>query len=136
MTINEIKQALYQLRNEISLIEIDNPNAALNAAWEHIADAMAELEQAERELVENAKPVTVNCTNYFNDVGKQRLAEALQDGKTVSIYIDCIGHTRSAYETREYIKWLHDYYGARLEVIPQGGNMGQDVYRLNSSKHS
>ena len=58
----------------------------------------------------------VNCTNYFNDIGKQRLKEALEAGETVHIYIDCIGHTRAYWEEKWYREWLVEFYGDKLEI--------------------
>lgn len=58
----------------------------------------------------------INCTNYFNETGCERLSEALESGETVKIYIDCIGHTRSYYETEVYVEWLSKKYGERLVV--------------------
>lgn len=58
----------------------------------------------------------INCTNYFNEMGCERLSEALESGETVKIYIDCIGHTRSYYETEAYAEWLSKKYGGRLVV--------------------
>lgn len=69
---------------------------------------------------------TINCNNYFNEGGCVRLSEALEAGKAVNIYIDCIGHTRSEYETANYVEWLRGKYGDRLERV--SGYMA--VYRL------
>ena len=57
---------------------------------------------------------TIDCTNYFNDIGCSRLAEALEDGKAVEIYIDCIGHAATNRETATYVNWLEEKYGERL----------------------
>ena len=70
----------------------------------------------------------INCTNYFNEIGRQRLTEALEAGEKVIIYIDCIGHTRAYREGIIYEEWLKDKYGERLEV---GRNsFGDTTYRL------
>lgn len=60
------------------------------------------------------KPVLVNCGNYFNTGGFNKLCEELEKGNAVEIYIDCIGHTRNAMETRNYVYALHEKYGDRL----------------------
>lgn len=56
----------------------------------------------------------INCKNYFNEKSFQEVCEALESGKDVQIYIDCIGHTRSAYESSNYDKALKEKYGDRL----------------------
>lgn len=134
MTIEEIKAALKQIRNEISLIEMDNGAAELDAAWNNVHDAVIELTKFEKREQEEKNVVLVNCCNYFHVTGQNRLTEALDAGKTVSIHIDCIGHQRTAYETRLYAKWLHEYYGERLECIPNGGVAGADAYRLKTDE--
>lgn len=58
----------------------------------------------------------VNVTNYFNDIGKARLREALERGDKVMICVDCIGHTRSEMVEAEYAYWLRDTYGGKLYV--------------------
>lgn len=58
----------------------------------------------------------INCTNYFNEVGCERLSKALENGETVRIHIDCIGHTRTYYETGMYVEWLNKKYGERLVI--------------------
>lgn len=57
---------------------------------------------------------TINCTNYFNDVGCKRLSEALESGKAIEIYIDCVGHFATNRETALYANWLEAKYGNRL----------------------
>lgn len=56
----------------------------------------------------------INCTNYFNEVGCKRLSKALEGGKSVRIYIDCIGHTATQRETLNYIEWMRETYGDKL----------------------
>lgn len=57
----------------------------------------------------------VNCKNYFNEKSFQEVCEALESGKDVQIYIDCIGHTRSDYESKNYRDALKKKYGRRLQ---------------------
>lgn len=70
----------------------------------------------------------VNCTNYFNDIGKKRLIEALEAGEKVRVYIDCIGHTRAFYEGQAYEEWLKEHYGDKLLV--EKNAFGEATYRL------
>lgn len=58
----------------------------------------------------------VNCANSFYSEKAEELDEALQGGEWVHIYIDCIGHTRAEIEGRNYVKWLTEKYGNRLQV--------------------
>ena len=62
------------------------------------------------------KPVLVDCTNYFNEIGVGRLKYAIEAGLPVQIYIDCIGHTATARETAIYVDWLKEEYGERLVI--------------------
>lgn len=57
----------------------------------------------------------VNCKNYFNEKSFQEVCEALESGKDVQIYIDCIGHTRSQMESMNYRDALKEKYGRRLK---------------------
>lgn len=74
------------------------------------------------------KATLINCTNYFNEVGCERLSEALEGGETIKIHIDCIGHTRTYYETETYVEWLAKKYGKRL--IIDTNEYDEKVYSL------
>lgn len=69
----------------------------------------------------------INCTNYFNDVGCKRLKKALDSGKAVEIYIDCIGHAATERETLCYVEWMRAMYGERLT---EDNVSGTQVYYL------
>ncbi len=56
----------------------------------------------------------VNCTNYFNEIGCQRLCDALESGVAIRIHIDCIGHSATIRESSIYVDWLKETYGERL----------------------
>ena len=62
------------------------------------------------------KITLVDCTNSFGETGCKRLSSALENGEAVGIYIDCIGHTRTIYETSRYVEWLKETYKERLVV--------------------
>lgn len=70
----------------------------------------------------------INCTNYFNDIGKKRLTEALEAGEVVRVYIDCIGHTRAYTEGLAYENWMKNHYGHALEI--GRNNFGETTYKL------
>lgn len=63
------------------------------------------------------KTETVNCTNYFNEIGRERLRAALEAGKAVCLYIDCIGRTQTEITEADYIEWLRAEYGERLQPV-------------------
>ena len=63
----------------------------------------------------------VNCRNYFNEESFAELCNLLESGIIVSIYIDCIGHTRSNYESFRYHKALFDKYGTDLIDLSELG---------------
>ena len=74
------------------------------------------------------KEVFVDCTNYFNEVGQQRLRDVLEAGNSAFIYIDCIGHTATMIETYAYVKWLKQEYGDRLAT--EKNEYGDKLYYL------
>ena len=74
----------------------------------------------------NAK--LIDCTNYFNDIGRQRLRDALESGIRIQIHIDCIGHSASIREAYIYDEWLKETYGERL--VCEDGEYGSTIYFL------
>lgn len=58
----------------------------------------------------------VNGQNYFNEGSLNEMIELLEKGETIRIYIDCIGHTRTAIETSNYVNALEKRFGDRLLV--------------------
>lgn len=134
MTIEEIKAALKQMRNEISLIEMDKEAPELDEAWNAVHDAVIALDKLEKKEAEANKVELVNCCNYFHVTGQNRLIEALEAGKTICIYIDCIGHSRTMYERKLYVDWLEHWYGDKLECLPGQGIAGDDAFRLKADE--
>lgn len=58
----------------------------------------------------------VNGKNYFNEKSLQEMIAELESGATIGIYIDCIGHTRTDYETSLYVNALQEKFGKRLVI--------------------
>lgn len=58
----------------------------------------------------------INGQNYFNEKSLGEMIEQLESGATISIYIDCIGHTRTAHETSVYVDELKNHFGDRLII--------------------
>lgn len=58
----------------------------------------------------------VNGQNYFNEQSLEEMVTELEAGKTISIYIDCIGHARSYNEEEIYKEELIEKFGDRLIV--------------------
>lgn len=58
----------------------------------------------------------VNGKNYFNEESLKEMCERLEKGEEIGIYIDCIGHTRTAIETAEYVAALKEKYNDRLLI--------------------
>ena len=58
----------------------------------------------------------VNGKNYFNEESFAEMCERLENGETIGIYIDCIGHTRDRIETAAYVRALKEKYGDKLIV--------------------
>ena len=63
----------------------------------------------------------VNGQNYFNEASLQEMIEALERGETIGIHIDCIGHTRTAIETAQYVEALKEKFGDRLVIDTKSG---------------
>lgn len=58
----------------------------------------------------------VNGKNYFNEESLKEMCTRLEAGETIGIYIDCIGHTRDAMETANYVRALKQKYGEKLII--------------------
>lgn len=58
----------------------------------------------------------INGQNYFNPRSLYKMVETLNDGEAIGIYIDCIGHTRTAHETERYVEALREEFGDRLVI--------------------
>ena len=58
----------------------------------------------------------VNGKNYFNEKSFAEMCERLENGETIGIYIDCIGHTRAQNETAAYVRALKERYGDKLQA--------------------
>lgn len=77
------------------------------------------------------KEKLINCGNdyyekYFNEV-----CEALEQGETVKVYIDCIGHTRNNMSQEAYKRALTNKYGERLTVkLDEGAYSYSYIYTL------
>lgn len=59
---------------------------------------------------------TINGGNYYNEQAFNEICEALEKAQTVSVYIDCIGHTRNNMEQEAYKDALIKEYGDRLMI--------------------
>lgn len=59
---------------------------------------------------------TINGQNYFNEKSFNEICEALEKMQVVSVYIDCIGHTRNNDEQEAYKEALIAKYRDRLKV--------------------
>jgi len=77
------------------------------------------------------KTYTINCKNYFNKDSFNEVCKVLENGDCVSVYIDCIGHTRNNYEQETYKEELVKKYGDKLIVDCIKGNFCYSYsYRL------
>lgn len=70
--------------------------------------------QEEKKMRKPDEYVLVNGQNYFNEESLNEMIEQLEAGKMIMIHIDCIGHTRTAYETAIYVEELRNRFGDRL----------------------
>ena len=60
------------------------------------------------------KAITIDCNNYFNPEGFERLCDAIDSGALVHCYISCIGFTRAHREGYNYYEALKKKYGASV----------------------
>lgn len=60
--------------------------------------------------------ITINGQNYFNEKSFNEICEALEKMQVVSVYVDCIGHTRNNNEQEIYKEKLIEKYRDRLKV--------------------
>lgn len=65
--------------------------------------------------------VYVSGSNYFNNDDLSKMIKILDEGKTISVSIDCIGHTRNNMEQEHYKEALTEHYGDKLEVMLKDG---------------
>ena len=63
----------------------------------------------------------VNCGKSFYEIFFKTVCEELENGFEVSVYIDCIGHTRNNMGQEAYKAALVEKYGDKLEVIYHDG---------------
>lgn len=57
---------------------------------------------------------SINGGNYFTEERFNEVIKALESGETITIYIDCIGHTRAEVEEWHYKTALEKKYGEKL----------------------
>ncbi len=69
--------------------------------------------------MENKK--LINCGNEFYPVFFDKLCSALEDGQTVEVHVDCIGHTRNNLVQEVYKEKLVEKYGATLLIQRSAG---------------
>ena len=74
----------------------------------------------------------IDGKNYFNEQSFNEICEALENGESISVYIDCIGHTRNNNEQEAYKEALTEKFGSRLQAeCSKGANSYSYSYRLN-----
>lgn len=59
---------------------------------------------------------TFNVGNYYTDERFQKLKEELEQGHTVRVYVDCIGHTRTEMVESEFREALQKEFKDRLII--------------------
>ena len=75
----------------------------------------------------------INGHNYFNEVSFKNACEALEQGRTIEMYIDVIGHTRNNMVQEEYEEAFVEKYGDNLHIEKeQGGFSYSYAYSLKN----
>lgn len=78
-------------------------------------------------------PKLINGENYFNEVSFNKACKELEQGNTIEMYIDVIGHTRNNMVQEEYEEALVNKYGDRLIVEKELGSYSYSYsYRLKN----
>lgn len=73
----------------------------------------------------------INGANYFNPISFNKACEALEQGDTIEMYIDVIGHTKNNTVQEEYEEALIEKYGDKLIVEKEQGSYSYSYsYRL------
>jgi hypothetical protein len=76
-------------------------------------------------------PKLINGENYFNEVSFNKACKALEQGDTITVYIDSIGHTRNNNEQEAYREALIQKYGDNLSVESSKGTYSYNYsYKL------
>ena len=57
---------------------------------------------------------TINVGNYYTEERFKKVKEALDQGHTVRVYVDCIGHARTEQVEWEFKKALQETYKDKL----------------------
>lgn len=60
--------------------------------------------------------MTINGGNSFHEKAFNDICKELEQGESVKVFIDCIGHTRNNDEQEAYKEALVKKYGDRLAV--------------------
>lgn len=63
----------------------------------------------------------VSGGNYFYEKYFDKMCELLEQGETIEVYIDCVGHTRNNREQNNYKEALQNKYGDKLIVNCNNG---------------
>lgn len=65
--------------------------------------------------------IFVSGSNYFKQACLNNMIELLENGKTIQVGIDCIGHTRNNMVQENYKDALVKYYGDKLNIKIKDG---------------
>ena len=79
-------------------------------------------------------PKLINGENYFNEVSFNKACEELEQGNTIEMYIDVIGHTRNNIVQEEYEQALIEKYGIKLKIEKECSSYSYSYsYRLDNN---
>lgn len=73
----------------------------------------------------------INCGNDFYEQFFDKVCKELEDGLSVKVYVDCIGHTRNNIVQEIYKEKLTEKYGAAIKInCDEGGYSYFYIYQL------
>lgn len=68
------------------------------------------------------RDLSVDVTNCYRDVKKDEVIALLKAGKVVSLYVDCIGHTRAEMVEAQYVNEMKKEVDLKIGKDEWGDN--------------
>lgn len=76
---------------------------------------------------------SIDCTDTFCVVGRERLIDALEAGKAVTVYINGKDKQKKSVARQMYDLYLRDRYGYRLLVFQDGSKTAYKLHKATKA---
>ncbi len=77
-------------------------------------------------------PKLINCGNDFYEQFFDEVCKELEAGRSVKVYVDCIGHTRNNNVQEIYKERLAQKYDGKIKIdCEEGGYSHSYIYQLS-----